>query len=329
MNILLTGATGLLGSEIIRQLINLNQHRLIAMVRNEDQLNNYKNAVKGDLLDYPSLLDAFKGVDTVIHTAAKVSFSPKKKAELFEVNVDGTANVVNACLEQGVKRLVYISSVAAIGRPEKVIDAPRPIIIDENHKWEESPTNSEYGKSKYRAEQEVWRGQAEGLQTVILNPSVILGEADWTQSSTQLFNYVYQKNKFFTNGIINYVDVQDVAGAVIRLLDSPIENKRYIINANAVSYEEFFGQIAKNFDMHPPKYKLKPFAIEVLWRLEALRALLTRSTPLITKETALTARAKIHFDQSRIKKDLNIEFIPLEASIKRVCTYLLNKNRNP
>ncbi|WP_304237019.1 NAD-dependent epimerase/dehydratase family protein [Jiulongibacter sediminis] len=326
MKLLITGATGLLGSEIVRQLKDYPGNDFVSLVRNQNQLDQFDNPHLGDILDYPSLLDAFEGVNIVIHAAAKVSFSPKEKVELFEVNVDGTANVVNACLEKGVKRLIYISSVAAIGRPEKVTDTKQPISINESNKWEDSPINSEYAKSKYRAEQEVWRGQAEGLQTVILNPSVILGEADWKQSSTQLFNYVYQRNSFYTDGVINYVDVQDVANAVIQLIDSDIEDKRYIINAGSVTYAKFFGLMAKGFGVAPPKYKLKPFAIEILWRLEAIRAFIFRTSPLITKETAVTARAKIHFDNSRIKEDLQMEFIPLETSIKRVCHYLLNKN---
>jgi nucleoside-diphosphate-sugar epimerase len=326
MKVLLTGTTGLLGSEIIRQLKTYPDIELFSLVRSNEQEKLFYNSILADILDYPSLLVAMTNIDVVIHAAAKVSFSPKEKNELFETNVEGTANIVNACLEKGVRRLIYISSVAAIGRPETVIDAGERIFINERNTWQDSPANSEYGKSKYHAEQEVWRGQAEGLQTVILNPSVIIGESQWSQSSTRLFKYVYERQRFYTDGLINYVDVRDVAGSVIKLIKSKQENTRYILSAGCISYKAFFSLIAKHLNTEPPKYKLGGLAIKILWRLEALRAFLFRSNPLITKETSLTARAKIEFDNSKAKNELGIEFTPLDTSVKRVCEYLLKEH---
>ncbi|MGR3811559.1 NAD-dependent epimerase/dehydratase family protein [Jiulongibacter sp. NS-SX5] len=325
MNILLTGATGLLGNEIRRQLTKRDDTRTFLLLRNETELLPNEQCFYGDILDYPSLLESFEGIDLVIHAAAKVSFSPKEKEELFNVNVNGTTNVVNACLEKKVKRLVYISSVAAVGKPTISGDSKSShdlINVNENHKWEENPNNSAYGKSKYLAEQEVWRGQAEGLQTLTFNPSIILGEGDWTKSSTQLFRYVYKENTFFTDGFINYIDVQDLSRLIVKAIDSNKAAERYIVSAGTTTYKEFFQNIATAFDKKAPRIKLGIWPIEILWRIEAIRAFFFGATPLITKETSISAQGRYSFMNNKVKQEFGIEFTPLKDSIERVCQYL-------
>lgn len=326
MKILLTGATGLLGREICKQLAEQNQESVRCLVRNLDGLlpHNFEQIV-GDISDIPKLLEALEGVDIVIHTAALVSFNKKDKKELFRINVDGTANVVNACLEKKIDKLIHVSSVAAIGKPSSVIDSKEPVNVNETHKWQDSPINSVYSQCKYLSELEVWRGHAEGLKVVIVNPSVILGEGEWHKSSTQLFNYIRKSNPFFTNGFLNYVDVKDVARAIMTFIPNKIDGERFILNAGRVSFEEFFSKIASNLNKPKPKIKLGKKMIALLWRLEALRGLLTGSNPLITKETAYSARSNVYFENSKISRVLNITFEPLDNTIKRVCDYLKNQ----
>ncbi|MFC0183961.1 SDR family oxidoreductase [Pseudarcicella hirudinis] len=188
----------------------------------EDQITWFE----GDILDVLSLEEAISKADYVVHTAAMVSFAPKDRNKMLRINVEGTANVVNMCLLYKVKKLCFVSSVAAIGRKFSNGASDTSNLIDEKAQWEESPLNSNYAKSKYQAELEVWRGVAEGLDAVVVNPSIILGEADWYKSSTQLFKYVYDENKYYTGGTINYVDVQDVAEIIYKLLHSDIVNER-------------------------------------------------------------------------------------------------------
>jgi dihydroflavonol-4-reductase len=327
MKILITGATGLLGTEIYKQLLKVDKNEIKCLVRKEtNTLPKGILQIKGDLLNITSLNKALEGVDIVIHAAAMVSFQKKDKTELFETNVDGTANLVNACDKSNIKKFVHVSSVAAIGKPSNVLDSETSISVNEKYKWQDSPLNSLYGQSKYLAELEVWRAHAEGLNAIVVNPSIIIGEGEWDKSSTQLFNYVYKRNKFYTNGYINYIDVKDVASSIIYLMQSEIVGERFILNAGKVSFEEFFNKIAKGLNKPTPNILLNKWMIELLWRAEKLRSILTGSNPLITKETSLTARSNVYFDNSKIKNILPFEFQKLEDSIERVCKYLIAKD---
>ena len=325
MNIFVTGASGLLGSEICRHLGSKGSHRIIGLVRTMPSIKHEGvHYIEGDILHTPFLEEVLEKyeIEEIIHAAAAVSFSPKDKTALYETNVDGTTNIVNTALLKKVKRLIHISSVAAIGKPEKVLDAPEPVKITEEFKWADSPINSNYAKSKYLAELEVWRGQAEGLKTVILNPSTILGAGDLSKSSTQLFNYVYKGNKFLTEGSINYVDLLDVVDIIERVIQSDIQNERFIVSAGQISYEEFFGLMAGNMNRKKPRIKLGKWAIAILWRIESLRSFITGANPLITKETAISARSNIYFDPSKLIRTFNFRFTPIKESISRVCKEL-------
>lgn len=326
--IVVTGGTGLLGSALIRGLAANPEYQIVSIARNVENTPNditqFKNvqSVAGDILDLPFLEQTLQGADVVIHTAAMVSFHKSDLKQLFEINVTGTENIVNTCLDLHTPRLIHVSSVASIGKPDKVIDSKTRVDVSEDYKYQDSPLISAYGKSKYLAELEVWRGQAEGLETVVINPSVILGEGDWSSSSTQLFKYVYDQNKFLTGGFLNYVDVKDVVAILLQLVTSKISNSRYIVNAGHVSYKKFFDLIAENFGVKAPSISLSKWPIEILWRLEALRSFLFGSKPLITKETALAARSNVYFDNQKIIKELGINFTPLSETIGRITSFL-------
>ncbi len=325
MNILITGGGGLLGSELGRNLSqNKNDHIYLLVRRTPHMITANTTYLHGDILNSPEICDllAENKIDIVIHAAAMVSFSPRDRKELFETNVTGTANLINACLLHDVKRFIHISSVAAIGKPENVLNSKSPVTINEEFKWTETPLNSNYAKSKYLAELEVWRGQAEGLHTVILNPSVILGAGDLSKSSTQLFNYVYQGNKFLTAGGINYVDLNDLINVIKIVLESQVENQRYIVSAGRVSYSDFFGTLARNMHVKGPSIQLGNLATEILWRLEAFRSILTGSKPLITKETSVSARSNVYFDSAKLLNQFPVKFTPLEETVSRICNEL-------
>lgn len=328
MKILVTGANGLVGSAIVKQFLEAG-HQVKALCRATSDLLLLEDVranielVEGDVLDVLSLEKAFEGIDYVVHAAAVVSFAPKDRQQLYKVNVEGTANVVNACLQTPtLKKLCFVSSIAALGRPSITTNPTALYEIDENQKWEDSPLNSHYAKSKYQAECEVWRGEAEGLPVVIVNPSIILGEGNWQKSSTQLFHYVFKGSPFYTDGFLNYVDINDVTKAIYELTLSDITSERYIVSTHSISYKEFFDKIAFYFQKKGPSVRLPKLLIEVFWRIESLRAMLTGASPLITKETAKTARTRFHYKSDKLRKTLNFEFSAIDTTVERVCNYL-------
>ncbi|MBP6387107.1 MAG: NAD-dependent epimerase/dehydratase family protein [Pseudarcicella sp.] len=327
--ILITGINGLVGSFVAKHFIDKG-FKVAGLIRPKADLSllkEYKDQItwiEGDVLDVMSLEHAFTGINTVIHCAAVVSFVPKDRHLMYKVNVEGTANVVNECLVQNIKKLVFVSSVAALGKKENPsLDNKGFEIYNEDAKWEESPNNSNYAKTKYLAEMEVWRGVAEGLTANVVNPSVILGEGDWGKSSTQLFKYVYDEKKFYTKGSINYVDAKDVARAIFELSQSEIKGERFILNAGNMPYKDFFDIIAQKFNKKSPDIAVGNLVSQIAWRLEALKCFFTQKKPLITKETAASANSNIFYDNQKISERISFTFSNLEDTIGRVCDGLL------
>lgn len=330
MTVFLTGITGLLGNEVANQLLQKG-YSVKALVRNPEKTKiTHPNLeyVTGDILDVITLSEQITGSDYVIHTAASVSFAPKERNQMYKTNVEGTANVVNAALAcDSIKKFCHVSSIAAFGRPSFTEMKHMDVVeIDENQKWVSSETNSHYAISKYLGECEVWRGGAEGLKIVIVNPSIILGESDWNVSSTQLFKYAYDQKPFYPEGFMNYVDVKDVARAMIQLTESDIVEERYCLSADMISYKAFFDKISDQFNRKKTWLKITSGMMGALWRLEALKSFLTGKAPLITKETAKTAQLKILQKNNKIKKAIDFEFTPLQSTLERVCKFLVKVN---
>ena len=235
-----------------------------------DTILNKVEWVEGDVLDIVSLEDAMEGIDTVIHSAAIVSFAKKDRKEMYKVNVDGTANVVNVALEKNVRRLIHISSVAALGRTANGGH------VNEEKKWEESKINTHYAISKFKAELQTWRGLNEGLEGVILNPSTILGYGDWHSSSCAIFKNIYNGFKWYTAGINGFVDVEDVAKATLLLMESNITEQRYIVNGDSWDFRKLQDAIADGFGKKRPSKLATPFLMGIAWRVEKIKASLHR-----------------------------------------------------
>ncbi len=314
--ILVTGATGLVGSHLIQQLVQ-NGEKVRAIYRSAIPFNQFgKNVewVRGDILDILSLEDAMQNVVKVYHCAAVVSFNPSKKASLQKTNIEGTANVVNACINTGVKKLLFVSSVAALGRIRE--DKP----IDETMNWTPETSNSEYGKTKYLAELEVWRGMGEGLDVAIVNPVIILGSGDWTSGSSAIFKSAFDEFPWYTSGMSGFVDVQDLVKAMITIMQSTVSGERFIISGTNAYYKDVFALMAKYFKKKAAHKKVTPFLANIVWRLEAIKAIFTGKDPLLTKETAKTAQAKVSFNNNKL-----LQYFPafgytdMEKSIERIC----------
>lgn len=321
--ILVTGASGLVGSHLIQQLA-AQQKKVRALYRSQIPAIPNTQTVewfKADILDVVDLEQAMQGITHVYHCAAIVSFNPKEKKVLHQTNIEGTANVVNACIEANIEKLLFVSSVAALGRIRE--DKP----IDETMNWTEETSNSEYGKSKYLAEMEVWRGIGEGLQAVIVNPTIILGAGNWDKGSSEIFKSAYNEFPWFTEGTTGFVDVADVVKAMMQLMDSDIVAQRFILSAETSTYQNLFSTIATEFGKKPPHKKVTPTIAALVWRWEAIKGKLTGKAPLLTKETAKTAQAKVVFDNSKLKKYLpQFTYTSLQHSIKNICNELKQKH---
>lgn len=280
----------------------------------EENIINKVEWVQGDILDVVSLEEAMRGVNGVIHSAAYVSFHKKERGQMYKVNVEGTANVVNVAIEQNISRFLHVSSVAAIGRKTKAE------VVNENKKWEDDKANTHYAISKHKAELEVWRGFAEGLDGAIINPSTILGYGDWHTSSTAIFKSAYKEFPWFTTGINGFVGVEDVAEAAVQLYLSQIRDKRFIVNSDNISFQELFNWIAENFDKRKPYREATSSLAQLAWRIEALKSFITGKKPLLTKETASVSQNKTKFDNGALLSALQgFSYTPLEEVIKKAC----------
>ena len=318
--VLVTGGTGFLGAYIIKNLVE--KGLPVRALRRSSQppffipkeIWQQVEWVEGDVLDVVSLDEAMQGVEGVIHSAAVVSFSHRDHKLMSQVNVEGTANVVNAALEHQVSRFVHVSSVAALGRTNKSEH------VTEERKWEDTKSNTHYAITKHRAELELWRGIAEGLPAVILNPSTILGYGNWHQSSCAIFKNIFKEFPWYTEGVNGFVGVEDVAEAAVQLLQSPITEKRFIVNAENWSFRQLFNTIAGGFGKRQPHRHATPFLGEIAWRLEKFRYLFTDSKPLLTRESARVAHSRTQFDNTALLKALpHFTFTPLDTVIQKSC----------
>lgn len=313
MNILITGITGLFGSQLAKEFSALGQ--IFGLVRPEQAIDSapfQKQSItlrEGELADFDSLYDALDGIDLVIHSAGLVSFSSDQKENLIEVNTEGTKNLVNAMLSKGVKKLIHVSSVAAIGR-----SAEYPT-IDEEFKWVESPLNTGYAVSKYLGELEVWRAAQEGLDVLVVNPSILLGKANYGKSSSAIYSYVLEENPFYPKGDLNYIDLRDAAQITRQLVEKEQWGERFILNANSISYRDFFEQVANAFGKKAPSLPLKNWMIWMgsLWAWVGNKAGFSKSP--LNRQTALLAQQKITFSNQKIQQLLNFKFTPLKETL--------------
>jgi nucleoside-diphosphate-sugar epimerase len=332
--ILVTGGTGLVGAHLLYQLTQ-KEEKVRALRRATSSISQAKKAfsfytsrpdklfskiewVEGDILDIESLLRAMNGVEKVYHTAAMVSFDPQDAAEIMETNVTGTANVVNACLEKKVKKLCYVSSVAALGR------AGIEGVTTEDSQWKSGQKTSPYALSKYEAEWEVWRGIAEGLKAVIVNPAIILGAGNFNTGSSRMFQTVYNGLKFYTRGINGYVGVNDVAKAMILLMDGNFSGERFILSSEDLSYKKLFEIMARSLGVEPPGHKAGIVLSELSWRLLKVHSLLTGKKPLITRQTAKTANRFYRYSNEKFVKATGMHFTPIAGSIEKTAEIFLN-----
>lgn len=291
-----------------------------------NELFNLVEWVEGDILDYFSLEKILHGVTEIYHCAAIVSFNPGDRRKMISGNVEGTANLVNAALENGVKKICHVSSVAALGR----LDNGQSITEETN--WIPSKKISGYSESKFFSETEIWRGIQEGLDAVIVNPSIILGPANWETGSPKIFKSVWDGMKYYTDGITGYVDAKDVAKAMVLLMDDKnfemCKNQRYLLSSENLSYRNIFNQIAEELGKPKPKTYATTFMLELGWRAAKFASFVTRKPPLITREIVNSSKSVNNFDGSKIARQINFSYLPISESIRQTASFLKQELQN-
>jgi nucleoside-diphosphate-sugar epimerase len=312
MKIFITGATGLFGSYLAREFSKCGEiHALIRPGSSKRLTEDFDFPVVwhvGDLLDQDFIEEILGGFDLVIHAAGLVSYNEKDETMLYQINVKGTASLVNAVLLSGVKQLIHVSSVAAIGRGSELQD------VDENFKWTDSPLNTAYANSKYYGELEAWRGEQEGLNLIVINPSVLLGKVSDDRSSTDIYHYLLEKNSYYPVGAINYIDVRDAAILTRYLFEEGAWGERFILNREALAYRDFFQTMGKAFGISAPTKAINSNLLGfVVFFNEVFRKIGLSKSPL-NKKTAKIAQQKIFFDNKKILQLLNYQYRDLAAT---------------
>lgn len=326
MEFFLTGGTGLLGTYFLIQALEQG-HGVTAIYRSEkskqitskvfaslgsDILEKYSkiNWVKANLLNPLEFDELILPHHTVVHCAGMVSFLPSDEQEMYKSNFVGTQNLVNVCIDKGVKKLIHISSVSTLCKEVE--------LRDESSFQRPAKEAGFYGKSKYLAEMEVWRGMQEGLNACVLSPSIILGAHDWNKGSSKMFDVAYKGLLFYTQGKTGFVDVNDVAKAILVVAKTETKQKRYCLNAENIFYKDFFEKLHLAFGKPMPKYKAGKFLTSLYWRFQWLKSKIVNSAPLVTKESANTAHSIRLFSGDRFAEEFGFLYTPIDKSVASI-----------
>ncbi len=327
--ILVTGGTGLVGSHLLFSLAQSGK-KIYALKRKNSSLvdlyrvfKHYSNKaedllkkihwVEGDILNMEDSGAYMNDISEVYHCAALVSFDHSRRHEMMETNVRGTASIVDLCLQKGVNKFCFVSSISAIG----------PVgengIADEESYWKNSRNASWYSWSKFNSELEVWKGMAQGLNVCIVNPSVILGLGSWSKGSGSLFSMIDGGQSFYTEGITGYVDVRDVVKVMTILMDKEIFGERFILNSENLGYKEIFMMIASGLEKKPPGIRAGRYLTSLGWRIQSLLSAFSGRSPVFTRELARASQNRKAYSNEKLVKTLGLKFIPVAESIQEIC----------
>ncbi|MEZ4906079.1 MAG: NAD-dependent epimerase/dehydratase family protein [Saprospiraceae bacterium] len=326
--ILVTGGSGFVGSYILSYLVSYGYTDIITITRNKENIilpENIKAKIKikeGDILDVVFLEDIISQCKYIIHAAALVSFKPKDKNSMMKTNIDGTANVVNLSLDHNIKKLIFISSIASLGR------TPGTDMYNENAQWEDNDINSDYANSKYGAELEVWRGIVEGLNGAIINPSMILGAGVWNNGTGEFFSMIYKGLRFYPTGSNGFVDVRDVANMSIKLLESDISDERFICSGENIKFKDLLMMIANELKTKPPTIKIKSGIVKSISFFIDIFNFISRGNSNLTSQSIRNISIDSKYDNSKSIKALNYKYIPIEKTIAETAQCFLNSKKN-
>ncbi|MGQ7946202.1 NAD-dependent epimerase/dehydratase family protein [Flavobacterium sp. WC2509] len=325
--ILVTGGTGLVGAHLLihltekgervraiyRNLENIQKTKSLFSLYKKDSLFEAIEWIQADILDIPTLEDAFQGITHVYHCAAMISFDPKDENRIRKTNIEGTANIVNFCLAYNIQKLCHISSIAALGDL-----AAHETIITEETEWNPEKLHSDYAISKYGAEMEIWRGQQEGLQVVMINPGVIIGPGFWDQGSGEFFTKIKNGFPFYTKGSTGYIAVTDVTTIMYQLMKSDIHGERYTLIAQNITFENILFSIADALKVKRPKFHATPLILNSLSQLDWVISTVFRTKRQLSKATVKSSYSTDLYSNTKIKNALNITFTDVFDYIKEI-----------
>ncbi len=313
--VLVTGGTGFIGSNLAIALRS-EGHDVRILRRPDSDLRAIGDAdvehCIGDVRDPDSIARAMKGCDTVFHTAAIVSYWRKDRARMYDVNIGGTRNVVQACLEAGVEKLVHTSSVAAIGFPEHGSSA------DENNVFNWGPYNVGYRISKHEAELEIWRGVKIGLPAVIVNPSIVIGPGDIHFNGGQIIRDIYSKRLFFyIDGGANITYIDDVVRGHIAAARRGRIGERYILCGENLLLKDVFRITAEVVGGIVPKFRLSQRAVTIAATMAELVGILMRTKPWVTRELVARAGTLYYFTSGKAQRELGFTITPFRSAAEK------------
>ncbi|MFM9826455.1 NAD-dependent epimerase/dehydratase family protein [Flavobacterium sp.] len=329
--VLVTGVTGLVGSHLALQLLENNvcvraiYRTTASMEKTKSIFRLYKKEslfekiewIQADITDVPSLEVAFKNIEYVYHCAALISFDPKDEKQIRKINIEGTANVVNFCLGYGIKKLCHVSSIAALGDVKENENQ-----ISEESEWNPELHHSDYAISKYGAEMEIWRGQQEGLETIVLNPGVIIGPfvklRDWNQGSGLLFEKVTNGFPFYSKGTTGFIAVDDVIQIMIHLMKTEISNERFILVGQNIVFKELLDTIADALQVKRPYIHANPFLINIAYKIDWLIATVFGRKRKLNRSIVMASYGKNLYSNKKLKSALGFECIAIHGYIKKI-----------
>ncbi|KIX21040.1 NAD-dependent epimerase [Flavobacterium sp. 316] len=318
--ILVTGATGLVGSHLLVKLLQENEV-VKALYRNKENIEKVRNVfryknqlnlfdkinwIEGNINDIPSLNKAFENIRQVYHCAALISFDPNDEEELRKTNIEGTANIVNCCIDFKVDKLCYISSIAALGDAKE-----NEYTITEETEWNSEKFHSDYAISKYGAEMEIWRGFQEGLKVVILNPGVIFGYGFPKQGSSAFFNSIKKGLAFYTKGKIGIVAVEDVVNCAVILTNKNYNGQRYTIVSENITLESILFTIADAMNTKRPFLYANKTVTNIACKLDWLLSKITGRKRGFTKTSSKSSHSTTIYSNSKITETLDYNFLDM------------------
>ncbi len=343
--ILVTGATGLVGTHLLIHLAQ-EQPAIRALYRTETKRDfskkiffdylieekNYSRStvesyfsniqwVQTSLEDIAGLKEAFQGVHYVYHCAALISFAVEDYKQLRKTNIEGTANIVNFCVQFQVQKLCYVSSIAALG------NSMNGNLLDETSEWNPEASNSVYAITKYGAELEVWRGSQEGLDVVIINPGVIIGTGLYSSGSGVLFDKVYTGLAYYTQGSTGFVGVQDVVRTMIVLMETEIRNERYVLVTENLRYQEVLSKIANALGKKEPHKEASEFMLRIYQAMTWIGSTLFGGSAEFSSATVKSLLTESVYDTTKIKTVLAFEFVSIDTVIEKTANHFL-KTKN-
>lgn len=332
--VLITGVSGIVGSHLTLDLLQKG-YSIRLLIRNKSKAEallqeliefyglNISLAVANiewfetDINDIPSLEIALKDISAVFHAAAVVSVYQSDTVLMNKVNIEGTANLVNISRDFGVEWFGFVSSVSTLG--------PNPEgLVDEDYFWKPGKNHSIYSTTKYLSEQEVWRGQEEGLNVLVVNPGVIIGPSDSSRSSARIFYQIQKGLPAFIDGSSGYVDARDVSAAMVHLWEKNVVGKRVILSAENLSTESYLKKVSSHFGVQAPKRKVSGWILNLAYRLDVLKSLLLGKRPLLSKDLIKMASSKNKYDNKR-SIELGIKYRTVDQSLKEIVPYYLKR----